>query len=99
METKDKIVCIVHPSEWYNPCNTNTSIRPVKGEIYTIRNVVNVTSVVGFWLEEIINPTDSEGDEPWFDSRGFRPVDYKYGEDKINQLEEQFVQKEYLIEA
>lgn len=94
MEIKDKIVCVVQPSEWYNPCNTNTPVRPIKGEIYTIRNTVNVTSVMGLWLEEIINPADNDGDEPWFDSRGFRPVDYQYGQDTITEIEKKLKQKE-----
>ena len=73
----------------------NGEIIPVVGELYTIRKVVEMPDgIVGFLLKEIVNnpgwywcgPT-LVYDEPNFDSRCFRDVDYSFGELVAEQFE------------
>lgn len=100
MEIKDKIVCVV--DRWVT-IGRNTHQYPVKGEIYTIRSGRPVAlagiTIVALYLKEIVNSIDPDtGNEPWFDSRGFRPVDYKYGQDTITEIEKKLKQKEEVFE-
>lgn len=81
-EVGQQVVCIVD-GPWVSPMmGTSLTVKePVRGAIYTIREIVAPPSylLVGLCLEEIVNPAVDFGQqygvrEPDFDSRGFRPV-------------------------
>ena len=67
-----QVVCI---AEWGKPDVPFVLHWPVKGCIYTIRNVEVIGDTVALWLQEVQNPpVGSACSEVGFSSRGFRPL-------------------------
>lgn len=81
-----KVVCIANFSG--NDYGEDT---PVKGEIYTIRDMETFKGELYLWLMEIVNRAhnyeDGGSGECNFRSDGFRPIDYSYGTQVCESLE------------
>ncbi len=84
---KDKVICI--SDKWKVIDQSSEYTFPIKGEIYTIRDLFIAHGIYVIRLVEIINPMGIEM-EAWFDLRGFRPIDYTFAETILeNILKEQ----------
>lgn len=70
-----RVVC-VDDSNW----SDDHIKHPIKGRIYTIREIDTIGGIDGFWLEEIINPIKTYCDgvcEAGFKRERFKPLDEK----------------------
>jgi hypothetical protein len=73
-----KVVCIADFTRgMYN------NIVPIKGEIYTVREIVTRNHKTGLLLAEVVNSHHRYNDgvcEKAFSVNCFRPIDYSFGE-------------------
>lgn len=85
-----KVICVIFNGN--GPARECCKIIPIKGEIYTVRELrtTKFNGAIGLLLEEIVNPPYDYAQgfaEPSFDPRCFRPVDYTYGESVCEELD------------
>lgn len=91
----EKVVCI----STILPQAYSRSVLPEKGEMYTIRGILEKEGNVGLVLEEIVNPVQKFKNgygEEHFGIKFFRKLDYQFAEDVIKKICEEPVEAEDL---
>lgn len=89
-----KVVCIEGFERCIEKAKIFNTILPIKGNIYTVRNVINYPYGVFLTFKEIFNPVLINGLEADFDAACFRAMSESFADEVIERIKEQIKEEE-----